>query len=495
MGLVATRRLRPKAAGWAIRGKACLTRRVGRRDPAGRRREIHDPVVGLCLQDTILKEIDLLLHARWVVPVEPEGTVLEDHAVAVDRGIIEAILPSSEANLRFAPRSIRHLEHHVLIPGLVNAHTHAAMTLMRGYSDDRKLMDWLQNHIWPTEQRWVSETFVRDGTLLAAAEMLRGGTTCFNDMYFFPEQAAESSARAGIRASIGLIVIDFPSAWAGSADEYFEKGEGVHDRHRDAELINTAWAPHAPYSVSDASFERIARSADLLDIPIHVHVHETAQEVAESMAAHGGRPLERLKGLGLLSPRLLAVHMTQLTREEIEDVSSQGAHVVHCPEANLKLASGFCPVHELDQAGANVALGTDGAASNNDLDMFGEMRTAALVAKVVSGEATSVPAERALTMATLAGARALGLDQQIGSLVPGKAADLAAVDLGGIESQPVYNVLSHLVYTGGRERVTDVWVGGRPVLEGRRLTRLDEGELVSLARDWQRKIANGPLTA
>ncbi|HSG10019.1 MAG TPA: TRZ/ATZ family hydrolase [Longimicrobiales bacterium] len=437
-----------------------------------------------------MTEIDLLLHAGWVVPVEPEGLVLEDHAVAVHDGIIEAILPSHEALARFAPRSTHHLDRHALIPGLVNAHTHAAMSLLRGFCDDRRLMDWLQNHIWPTEQRWVSETFVRDGTLLAAAEMLRGGTTCFNDMYFFPDQAAESARRAGIRASIGLIVIDFPSAWAATPDEYFAKGEAVHDRHREERSVSTAWAPHAPYSVSDASFTRIARAAEELDIPVHVHVHETAQEVAESIATYGCRPLERLARLGLLNPRLLAVHMAQLTDDEVQSVSSSGAHVVHCPEANLKLASGFCPVHRLDQAGANVALGTDGTASNNDLDMFGEMRTAALIAKAVSGEATAVPAARALHMATLAGARALGMAHRIGSLAPGKAADLVAVDLGSLESQPVYSVLSQLVYTGGRERVTDVWVGGHRVLEKRRLTRLDEAEVVATARAWKKRIAD-----
>jgi 5-methylthioadenosine/S-adenosylhomocysteine deaminase len=435
-----------------------------------------------------MKNIDTLLSARWVIPVEPEDTVLEDHAIAVDEGRIVEILPNAEALTKYQPDNHHDLGQHVLLPGLINSHSHTAMNLMRGLADDLPLMEWLNNHIWPAEQQWVSADFVHDGSLLACAEMLRSGTTCVNDMYFFPEQTVRAMETAGMRASIGLIVIDFPSAYAQDADEYLNKGIELHDQLHNNTLISTTFAPHAPYTVSDAALGRIATYAEELDIPIHMHVHETADEVSQAIKASGQRPVARLAELGLLSPRLLAVHMTQLTADEIAQCAEAGVHVLHCPESNLKLASGFCPVHDLQQAGINVALGTDGAASNNDLDMFGEMRSAALLAKAVSQNAGAVPAEQALRMATISGARALGLDKEIGSLEVGKAADIIAVDLSGIETEPVYNPVSQLVYAADRTRVTDVWVAGRHLLKDRVLTTLDSDEILARARHWQSKL-------
>lgn len=436
-----------------------------------------------------IRHIDTLIHARWVIPVEPEGVAYDNYAVAIHEGRIVDLLPAAQAATRYRAAVRLDYPEHALLPGLVNAHTHAAMTLMRGLADDLPLMDWLQNHIWPAEAAWVSVDFVHDGTELAIAEMLRGGTTCFNDMYFFPEVTAHVAATCGMRASVGLIVIDFPSAWAGNADEYIAKGLELHDEYRHHPLIRTAFAPHAPYTVSDGPLERVRMLADQLDIPIHMHVHETAAEVQQGLDQHGMRPLQRLANLGLVSPALLAVHMTQLTDAEIEQFAAAGGHVLHCPESNMKLASGFCPVHRLLQAGVNVALGTDGAASNNDLDMFVEMRLAALLAKVLSGDASTQPAAKALHMATLGGAKALGLDQEIGSLVPGKSADLIAVHLGGIEAEPVYNPISQLVYATGREQVTDVWIAGQHVLKERRLTTLDEQAVLAKARRWRDRIA------
>ncbi|MEO6697199.1 MAG: TRZ/ATZ family hydrolase, partial [Gammaproteobacteria bacterium] len=356
-----------------------------------------------------MQQIDTLIHARWIIPVEPEG-VLVQHCLALHAGRIVDLLPSSQAEQRYQAAQTLHFNDHALIPGLVNAHTHAAMSLLRGLADDLPLMEWLNKHIWPAESAWVSAEFVQDGTQLAIAEMLRGGTTCFNDMYFFPDVTARVASQSGMRAGIGLIFIDFPSAWAGTAEEYLEKGLAVHDSYHDHPLIKTTFAPHAPYTVSDAPLRKIVTLAEELDIPINMHVHETADEVNHSLTHYQMRPLQRLHALGLVSPRLLAVHMTQLTDEEIAAFAAAGAHVLHCPESNLKLASGFCPVDKLIKVGVNVALGTDGAASNNDLDMFSEMRTAALLAKAVSGDATSVPAATALRMATLNGARALDLD-------------------------------------------------------------------------------------
>ena len=435
-----------------------------------------------------MQPIDTLLHARWIIPVEPPDTVLEHHAIAIHEGRIVEILDATLAAQKYNATTSLQLEGHALLPGLINAHGHAAMTLMRGLADDMPLMQWLQDYIWPAEQQWANAEFVYDGTLLACAEMLRSGTTCFNDMYFFPEQAARAAEQAGIRATLGLIVIDFASAWAQDADDYLRKGIELHDQLHNHPLLKTAFAPHAPYSVADSPLQRIASYAEEMDIPIHMHVHETADEIEQSLKATGQRPLQRLGGLGLLSPRLLAVHMTQLEDAEIELVAQHGVHVVHCPESNLKLASGFCPVARLMEAGVNIALGTDGAASNNDLDMLGEMRTAALLAKGVAGDARALPAEQALRMATLHGARALGLEEETGSLVAGKSADIIAVQLDGVETEPLYHAVSQLIYAAGRERVSDVWVAGRHVLKQRQLPTLDSDDILARARRWQDRL-------
>ena len=435
--------------------------------------------------------IATLINARWIVPVEPSGLILEHHALAIQDGRIVAILPQDEAAVCFTPATCLNLDSHVLIPGLINAHTHASMVLLRGLADDLPLMNWLQNHIWPTEARWVNPDFVRDGARLAIAEMLRGGATCFNDMYFFPEVTAAMARECGIRACVGLIALDFPTAYARNLDEYLSKGLALHETLSAEPLLHAAFAPHAPYTVSASALERIGRLAEALELPIHIHVHETAAEVAQFQIQHGCRPLERLDQLGLLSPRLLAVHMTQLEAAEIDRLAERGVHVIHCPESNLKLASGFCPTARLDAAGVNVAIGTDGAASNNDLDLFGELRTAALLGKGVAGDASVLPAARMLRMATLNGAQALGLAGETGSLQPGKAADIVAVDLSHPETEPMYNPLSQLVYATGRHQVSDVWVAGQRLLADRQLTTLDLNETVQRARDWGAKIHAG----
>ena len=437
-----------------------------------------------------MENVETLINARWIVPVAPDDRVLEDHTLVIQEGRILDLLPQEEAAARYRPANRADLGEHLVIPGLINAHTHAAMSLMRGLADDLPLMTWLEGHIWPAETKWVSPDFVHDGVQLAVAEMIRGGTTCFNDMYFFPDVAARVALHAGIRACMGLIVIDFPTAWAEGPDEYLEKGIRLHDDCHNEPLIHSAFAPHAPYTVSDGPLERIRTYADELDIPIHMHVHETAFEVNDALEKNGCRPLERLDRLGLLSPSLMAVHMTELTEEEIARLAEAGAHVVHCPESNLKLASGFAPVAKLIEAGVNVALGTDGAASNNDLDMFGEMRSAALLAKAVAGDAAAVPAMQALRMATINGAKALGIDEVTGSLEPGKSADITAVRLDRLETQPVYDPVSHLVYSASRHQVTDVWVAGRQLLHDRRLTTLNEVELMNRARAWGAKLAS-----
>lgn len=435
-----------------------------------------------------MEPVNTLINARWIIPVEPGDAVYDHHSLAIKNGRIHAIVPHSEARQRFDAELTLELDQHALIPGLINTHTHAAMSLFRGLADDLPLMDWLNNHIWPAEGTWVGPQFVHEGTQLAIAEMLRGGITCFNDMYFFPDETARAAADAQMRAAVGMILIDFPTSWASHAQEYIEKGLALRDQYKSHPLISTVFAPHAPYTVSDGPLEHMRILADQLNVQIHMHVHETAFEVQQAQQTLGERPLARLEKLGFLTPQLMAVHMTQLTDEEIEACARAGVSVVHCPESNLKLASGFCPVHKLWAAGVNVALGTDGAASNNDLDMFSEMRTAALLAKAVAQEASALPAAAALRMATLNGAKALCIDDETGSLEPGKAADVVAVRLGDIETQPLYHPVSQLVYATGRDKVSDVWIAGRHVLKERALTTLDEGELKEKAAAWQQKI-------
>ncbi|MGZ4978724.1 MAG: TRZ/ATZ family hydrolase [Methylobacter sp.] len=432
--------------------------------------------------------VDTLIHARWIIPVEPESVTYEHHTLVIDGGRIIDLLPTEMAKQKYQGTTTENLENHALLPGLINSHTHAAMTLMRGIADDLQLMDWLQNHIWPLEQKWMSEAFVKDGTDLAIAEMILGGTTCFNDMYFFPEITAAQAIHHGIRASVGLIVIDFPTVWAENGDAYIEKGLALHDQLRHHPLISTPFAPHAPYTVSDAPLQKIKTIADELELPIHIHVHETLHEVEQDQS--GQRPLQRLHDLGLIDPSFIAVHMTQLTDDEIARFAESGAHIVHCPESNLKLASGFCPVAKCIAAGINVALGTDGAASNNDLDMFGEMRTAALLGKAVAGDASAIPAMTALRMATINGAKALGLDNETGSLGIGKAADVIAVDLSHLETQPLYCPVSQIVYATSRQQVTDVWVAGKRLLKQRHLTTVNIDELKVKIAEWRQRLAS-----
>lgn len=432
--------------------------------------------------------VDLILEPRWIIPVEPHGVVLSDHAVAVSGGAIVAVLPSNTMRERYCAHETLTLTEQVLIPGFVNLHTHAAMTLMRGLADDLALKDWLENHIWPTESRHVSPQFVYDGTLLACAEMLRGGVTCFNDMYFFPEMAARAALQARMRAALGIILIEFPTAYASDAQDYLRKGLATRDELKGEPLLSFCMAPHAPYTVYDKSFERIVTLAEQLQVPIHMHLHETRHEVEESVKQHGVRPLERLSKLGLLGPGLIAVHSVHLEPSEIALLAEHGCSVAHCPASNLKLASGFAPVGKLLDAGVNVGIGTDGAASNNRLDILSEIRLAALIAKADSGDPRTLSAHAALRMATLAGARALGLESSIGSIEPGKSADLVAVNLSALEVSPCYDPASHLTYVAERRHVSHVWVRGELVCEDGRLKHMDEKELVAKARQWHDRI-------
>jgi len=436
-----------------------------------------------------MQQIDRLICARHVIPVVPRGQVLNDHAVAVTSGRIVEILPTTLALTRYQANETVRLESHALIPGLVNLHCHAAMTLMRGLADDQPLMKWLQEHVWPAEAKHVSDEFCHDGSLLAMGEMLRAGATTVNDMYFFPEATARAALRAGMRASLGMIAIEFPSAYATDASNYLHKGLTTRDAYRGEPLLSFTLAPHAPYTVGDEALKRIAVLAEELDVPIHTHVHETSGEIAQGLQQHGVRPLERLRKLGIVGPRLIAVHSVHLEEAELDLMAREGVSVAHCPSSNLKLASGIANVAGMRKHGIKVGFGTDGAASNNRLDPWTEMRTAALLAKGASGDAAIVGAAEALEMATLDGARALGLEDEIGSIEAGKAADFAAVDLSSVEALPCFDPISHLVYVAGREHVTHAWVAGEARLAERRLTTLDEQDLKTKAEWWRQKLA------
>ncbi len=434
--------------------------------------------------------VELVIDARWIVPVEPAGTVLVDHSLVVADGRILDLLPSADCATSYVAREHCRLDKHVLLPGLVNLHTHAAMSLLRGYADDMPLMRWLQERIWPAEGRLVAPEFVHDGTLLACWEMLRGGITCFNDMYFFPEEAARAALSAGMRAVLGITVFEFPSAYGSGPADYLDKGLQARAALRNEPLASFCLAPHAPYTVADATFERITALANEVDLPIHIHLHESSDEIDRSLAEHGVRPLARLERLGLLGPRLIAVHAIHLKQDEIERLAQRGCHVAHCPTSNMKLASGIAPITAMQACGLSIGLGTDGAASNNRLDLFREMRHAALLAKVATGDPARLPAQTALRMATLEGARALGLAHQTGSLEIGKAADLAAVRVDDWIMQPCFDPISHLVYVAGRESVSDVWVAGRRRIAAGQPCGLDVDALLQKIEMWQNVVPN-----
>jgi 5-methylthioadenosine/S-adenosylhomocysteine deaminase len=431
----------------------------------------------------------VLLHARYVLPVRPFGQVLENHSVAMRDGVIVGLAPREQAERDWPAATAIDLSDHVLLPGLINAHTHAPMTLLRGFADDMELNVWLREHIWPAEKQFVGSEFVEDGTRLAIAEMFRAGTTCFNDMYFFPDATIAACRAAGMRASVGITVIEIESAWARHVDEYIEKGLALHEQHAADPLISFTFSPHAPYTVSDGTLRRIADLSESLAVPVHMHLLETEWEIKQSFQQHDLHPISRLEQQGLLNPRLHAVHMTQLSASDIDKFAGSGAHVVHCPQSNLKLASGICPLASLLSAGINVALGTDGAASNNDLDMLSEAQTAALLAKGVTGDAKVVNSFEVLDMLTINGARALGLDARVGTIEPGKQADLCALDLSEPETQPLHHVVSQLVYAASRRQFSDVWVAGRRVLNSGRLTTIDLKETTAAARGWQDRLA------
>ena len=431
---------------------------------------------------------EFLITARWIVPVVPEGLVLKNHALVIKESIIKDLLPVTLAKEQYPNATAVDLPQHMLTAGLVNTHGHAAMSLLRGYADDRELMDWLSNHIWPVEMKLVDYDFVKDGSTLAVAEMISTGTTCAADTYFFPEAVAEAFTENKFRGQVATPIIQFPNAWAENEGQHIQKGLEFGDSIKDNDLISTAFAPHSPYTVTDKALEQVRIHTEALSLPVHLHLHETLDEVEGAVAKTGKRPIQRMHELGLISESLQTVHMTQLIEQDFELLADKGVHLAHCPESNMRLASGFCPIEMLKKNGVNVAVGTDGAASNNNLDMLEETRSAALLSKAVSADATSVNAFEALSMATINGARLLGLDSKIGSLQKGKQADIIAVDLSGINFQPIHHPVSQLIYTTSGHQVSHTWIGGELLYANNQLTQLDEPRLRAVVEEWRQKI-------
>lgn len=439
-----------------------------------------------------MKKPTLRVDAAWVLPIDEKNRVLKNYSLIIGDETIIDCLPTSQAQTAYPDVLCIDRRNHVLMPGLVNAHTHLPMNLLRGLGNDQPLMSWLQDYIWPAEKKYLNASFVEDGSQLALAESLLSGVTTVNDMYFYPDVIAKTCQSVGIRACIGLTVLDMPTPWAKEASEYISKGLDLFDVLRDDPLITTAFAPHAPYTVSVAVLERIQTLSSELDINVHTHLHETASEVSDYVDVHGMRPIEMLHRIGLLNPSLLAVHLTQINDDEIDLLAQTGVNVLHCPESNLKLASGFCPISKLAAKGINIAIGTDGAASNNDLDLLGETRTAALLAKATSSDATSITTTEALRMATINGAKALGIDAHVGSLEAGKSADMICIEID-LSMRPMHDVVSQIIYATSRERVSDVWVAGKSLVRNRKLLTIDTERLERSAAKWEETLIRDAL--
>jgi 5-methylthioadenosine/S-adenosylhomocysteine deaminase len=433
-------------------------------------------------------QADLIVSPSWIISVNENFEILENHSLVVKDGKILDILDKQQAQGKYSGNSLE-LESHALLPGFINSHCHSAMSLLRGYAEDQPLQSWLSDSIWPAEGKWVSEDFVRDGSLLACAEMIKSGTTCFNDMYFFPDVVANIAEASKMRACLSFPVLEFPSAWAQNADEYIDKGLALQDQYKNHAMIGTAFGPHAPYTVSLETMARITTLAEEIDSNIHIHLHENAQEVADHKKEHGKSAIEQYADKGFLSPRLQAVHMTQLSEQELNLVEKFGVNIVHCPESNMKLASGIAPLDQIEAKNINLALGTDGCASNNDLDMIGEMKSAGLLAKVSSGNANTAKAENLLRMATINGAKVLGIEEQCGSLEVGKSADMISIDFSTLDCVPLYNPVSQIIYSASKNQVSNVWISGEQLLKEKSLCLIDEKEVMKKAQHWQQKIA------
>ena len=434
--------------------------------------------------------VQTVIEAGWVMPMNHKGVVLPQHSVLINEGKIVSVVPSAETEGIEADEVIR-LPDHIVLPGFVNAHTHAPMHLLRGMGADLPLMDWLQTKIWPAEGKLMSPAFCYEGSLIAGAEMLESGITCASDHYFFSEDVARGLTEAGLKCSVSGIVIGFPSAMAKTTDEYIACAEKLFERFENDPKVRVTVGPHAPYTVDDAALIKVRELAQKHNAHIHMHVDETQSEIEGSLKQYGIRPIERLHQLGLLSEQFISVHTVKADDKELELLAKTGASVVHCPCSNLKLASGFSPIAKMMRMGINVAMGTDGVASNDKVDILGETRLAAMLGKAVCEDTTQMKVGDMLHAATLAGAKALGWDDRIGSIEKGKDADLIAVDLGNIDALPVFDPASQLLYSAGREDITHVWVDGTIVVKKQQsdgLRPIKREKAQKITKTWQNKI-------
>ncbi len=432
-----------------------------------------------------LSNVSKILSPSWLVTADSQQPLLANHSVVIDEQVIVDILPTQKVGDHYTAAQTISLAGQVLMPGMINLHSHTPMSLMRGFADDLPLMTWLNDYVWPAEAALLSHEFVHQASILSCAEMLLSGVTTFNDMYFYPLATAAAVKDMGIRANIGLVIIDFPSTYANDADDYLSKGFDAHDSWRGHDRITTSLAPHAPYTVSNQTFEKVVTYAEQLDLSIHTHLHETTVELEESIKQYGVRPLARLLELGVLSPRLIAAHAVHLDDKERELLAQYGCHIAHSPASNAKLGSGAAEITLAQAAGINVGLGTDGVASNNRTDLFAEMRLAAMLAKANTHNAEALNAQQVIEMATINAANALGLGQQIGSIAIGKQADLVAVNVSDLSIAPCYDPISHLVYACGREHVTNTWVAGELRYSDGCFSNIELDELHAIIQRWQ----------
>ena len=436
----------------------------------------------------IKKNASVIISASWIFTAGPEDQLLSDYAVVIENDKVIDLLPQNKVFDEYEANNNYQLTDHILIPGLINTHTHAAMSLFKGFADDLSLQDWLNNHIWPAEKEFVNSSFVKDGSILALSEMIKSGVTTFNDMYFFPEATAEAVKELGVRSNIGLVVLDFPTNYATDPEDYLVKGFEFRDKWRNEELITTSIAPHAPYSVSNEAFTLINTYSEELNINIHTHLHETQWEIDQSIDKYGITPVQRLNNLGIIGPSLMAAHCVYLNDQDMDILAKNKVSIAHNPSSNMKLGSGIADVAKMLKQNLTVSLGTDSSASNNRLDIMGEMRLAALLIKGTTKSPELIPAKEAIKMATINGAKTLGLDSTIGSIEKNKKADLVAIDLSAIENQPLYNPISTLVYSSSRTDVSYVWIDGNIKLKDKKLVNIDEERIIQMAKKWQRKL-------
>ncbi|MDQ3321991.1 MAG: amidohydrolase [Acidobacteriota bacterium] len=436
------------------------------------------------------KTVDLIVQNGTIVTMDASRRVLENGAIAVDKNSIVAVGNAAEINRKYSAKQIIDARGKVVIPGLINAHTHIPMALFRGISDDLDLQEWLTKFIFPAEAKNVTEDFVRAGTRLGLAEMIRGGTTTYCDMYYFEDAVADETAKAGVRGVLGETIIRFPVADNKTPEDAIRYTENFVKKWKNHALIVPAFAPHAPYTLTTEHLNAVKKSADRLNATVVIHVAETKTEVDDITKQYGARPIEYLARIGFLNERTIAAHVVFANDGEIDLLKKFGVGVAHNPQSNMKLASGVAPVPQMLLKNLAIGLGTDGAASNNDLNLWEEMDTAAKLHKVFSGDPKVVTAEQAFEMATIGGARALHLEKITGSLEAGKRADIAIVDFDGLHQTPVYNVYSHLVYATKASDVRTVIIDGQITMRDRRLLTLDENAIKGTANAYRRKIIN-----